>query len=61
MVVIGANSSRIGVGGEGRNEPSPKDWSDRANATSRQMPWGRDMDERSPFESVGLEQVMDRC
>jgi len=60
MAVIGANSSRIGFRGEGRNGLGSANWSALVNITSTLTPWGRDMYESSPFESIALEQLMDR-
>ena len=60
MVVIGVNNSQMYVGGEGRNELNLADWSDWVAMISMCAPRVRGMRESNPFESIGLEQVIDR-
>jgi len=59
MVVIGVNSSRISVGGEGRNKLRSAPWFARGLESSREMPRGKDIDEINPLASIASAQVKD--
>lgn len=58
MTVIGVRIFWIAVGGKGRYESREAQLGQK---TSKQVPTWRDMNENSPFVSVGLAQVIAKC